>query len=1418
MLNFFRKTKGSVSLILILIMLPMMTYATMIVDGVRVTGVKNTVSGAGDLTMNAALSTYDMALKNAYGMFAMCNNMDELQDAMTEYFTSTMAGTEANAAAENDYLRVEAEKVVGNLFNNLSNNGEFNTEEFMNYLSCEVNSISVSGNSMGNLANPLIMKNQILDYAKYQAPLSFVADIGEKLKMFSGTEKQTDAVNKKIEYTEKLNSMGTTAQDAMNAIRAYNQAVMKLDGTLGHNTGNLNDAKLQEIYSHLNNATSSLTYYRNLGKLWGADGIRSVSEPADPKMASYQMQTGENGEYQTVIKDNNQAGIDVTIPAEMVNSFNTKITIGKEQEKFVYEYAGTSNYTRLLTHKADYDTALGNLNLTPADISSYSKFLDELDTVRAALNNINAPEYSKECIVSMYNFMHSYKNEDIQKNIEISQKILLLKDERKAYQKTLNDLISYITDTNKKTYAAIALLDVDQRQAEIDKLQSDDQKKAYYVYQANWDLLQKFLTDNFPTCKLQDTGSGNTLQIQVSNSPKIEDDYYTDGSNTDLDSKTGNNNVGENINSFESKCRNSCQSYATDANNNLQSAYNVLKDFKEELGVVKTSVGAVSTNLTALQKSAKTVVDSRDSWNTAINDVNDGSTKNSMQADCDAEKEKIKTDEMNGLITLANAQKDAYEKLWNYLDGFTYYGKKVITDSDAITASELVTVDYAGGVTGVFAGSDSSISHETLNQTNVSAKSASLMSAHYKTGSGNISELVRNASDPTQHTLFNQFGFLDANEMKQCCGGNFTDEVYNKYLPYNYFMNGSDSAKNFYVKLITMTQVVAQKPLKASDGSEVKVTDKLTDVQSMSSGGNGEASCDINGFPNGEGEKIDTQEIKTMDGSGIKTEKGTVTDKGGITDNKNSQNTNFFTEIGKLVSSDNGSGFASNVIEKCMVEEYITNMFSCLTTNFDDGAEATTKECAWGTDMDYQNLALSSDNNAVYRAEQEYIVWGGNTPQDAVNKNTTTIYLVRFALNLIAAFTIGSVQQMANTIASTIAAACPFAIPLVQVLITIILAAAESAFDLHQLKQGKDVTVFKGEKTWTCSLNGLINFAKDQADTLISKGTDKATDFISNLAAEKIDDLSNNLQKYIDEQVDNAFSAVKTQVMERVKEMITNDMLNNAAKLSEDAGNYMQNLKSNLKGNVNQILGQIENDLAASTSNTLVQQAEQKAIQYIKQNLVDTFVTSITSELNFDAMANYAENVSKIQSKVEEKISDFFDDNVKAIKAPIETFIQQKSQALSNEVDRVVQEGGDKFSQAAKDKLSGMFQKLEGIEDTKKTDPKDASSGFTLNYKQYTKLFCLIQLVGHEEDVIKRIGNVVSWNMVKQRNDSDKYSDLQKCYTLVEIDADVTMKTIFSYDVTANSGREEEGLYSGLAPLWASNGETKLHYHSVLGY
>lgn len=101
-----KKIQGSISLLLVIILLPMMTFSAIIVDMSRVNMARQMLSSAGDLTMNTALANYDTILKDVYGLFAMSQQkgMDNkaLGEALNTYFAKTLSSYGVVSEEESD--------------------------------------------------------------------------------------------------------------------------------------------------------------------------------------------------------------------------------------------------------------------------------------------------------------------------------------------------------------------------------------------------------------------------------------------------------------------------------------------------------------------------------------------------------------------------------------------------------------------------------------------------------------------------------------------------------------------------------------------------------------------------------------------------------------------------------------------------------------------------------------------------------------------------------------------------------------------------------------------------------------------------------------------------------------------------------------------------------------------------------------------------------------------------------------------------------------------------------------------------------------------------------------------------------------------------------------------------------------------
>ena len=73
MIKFFSKTKGVVSVFLVIILVPMMVISALFVDASRVQLAGSVATSAGDLALNTALTDYDSLLspKSLIGNFIL---------------------------------------------------------------------------------------------------------------------------------------------------------------------------------------------------------------------------------------------------------------------------------------------------------------------------------------------------------------------------------------------------------------------------------------------------------------------------------------------------------------------------------------------------------------------------------------------------------------------------------------------------------------------------------------------------------------------------------------------------------------------------------------------------------------------------------------------------------------------------------------------------------------------------------------------------------------------------------------------------------------------------------------------------------------------------------------------------------------------------------------------------------------------------------------------------------------------------------------------------------------------------------------------------------------------------------------------------------------------------------------------------
>lgn len=180
MFHFCLKNKGTISVFLTLILIPTFVFGGIMIDGSRILGAKNIVSGAGDLALNGALSNYYDELNNVYGMLAMADTAEEVSSTVQDFFETSLnaAGvTQENFNKALVYLELTSDFSVSNL----PGSEIFQTEP---------------------------IKKEILEYMKYRAPVTLLQrNILGKLGDLNNIEELRDAADKEIKFEKSLNDM-----------------------------------------------------------------------------------------------------------------------------------------------------------------------------------------------------------------------------------------------------------------------------------------------------------------------------------------------------------------------------------------------------------------------------------------------------------------------------------------------------------------------------------------------------------------------------------------------------------------------------------------------------------------------------------------------------------------------------------------------------------------------------------------------------------------------------------------------------------------------------------------------------------------------------------------------------------------------------------------------------------------------------------------------------------------------------------------------------------------------------------------------------------------------------------------------------------------------------------------------------------
>lgn len=483
------------------------------------------------------------------------------------------------------------------------------------------------------------------------------------------------------------------------------------------------------------------------------------------------------------------------------------------------------------------------------------------------------------------------------------------------------------------------------------------------------------------------------------------------------------------------------------------------------------------------------------------------------------------------------------------------------------------------------------------------------------------------------------------------------------------------------------------------------------------------------------------------------------------------------------------------------VEEYLTEMFSCyMNTAKKDDKYIISQKAMNGIDM---------TSNKFFGSEVEYILWGNENAQSNLNYTKALIFGIRFALNSIYAFTSSDTRTPALTAATAIAGWTGFGVPIVQTIILLAWGMAESFYDVDLIcNKGESVALYKTKDTWFLGYGGIKSTLAKAASEIAGKVIDDVFEKIEDIAVDAsgkvVDNVESNITEYADKTITGVYESVQGALSTPIEQLAlqvagTADSLN-LDQISEKVKNLLESLKTNGSGLVNECINKAIDGLIQkyeSSISSKLYEIYQKAQD--KNNTVDTI-----NELLYGKPNDSGENEGGLMNDLKNNIRSIIKDKV-----------DEYSSKFKSEIEKKIKEGGNKVKENLKESINDF---TSGIGGGSEGNGKSVSSGkgFTLNYKEYLKIFVMLHMVissSNKDAMITRAAKLMQVN-VSQKDNS---FNIGNAYTVIKASAGVNVKTtFFSVPVTTvdSSGNMSVELdYSNIGTGWQ-----KVKYQSVIGY
>lgn len=770
----------------------------------------------------------------------------------------------------------------------------------------------------------------------------------------------------------------------------------------------------------------------------------------------------------------------------------------------------------------------------------------------------------------------------------------------------------------------------------------------------------------------------------------------------------------------------------------LTKQYTKIKDVNDWAAGLKKVSDQVIKDLNKLLKSGEELDALAKTWEGKIGDMNDSDIKTGMQTEHDSKSQAVDPEKVKKTIDLVTHAQTYAKEIKEELETIQYIGYNIVRNGGEMNEGDVLT--KLNGSMNLQNPLPAFPPAECLNTNSVKG-----LQNDYHVNQGYYKPLIEDQTNRIYNVKKQ-----GKNEGKELPAYLYIkeDEVY-KFLKRMVMSGKSDSAKKDEANKKKESFSEA-----ASEKVEVKLPElpgSVPDVMNAGGGVSGNTSGNMN---TGGSNKDVSKSLKE-------------------TTKKPLLDFNFSALEDVLISGR----------DKLYLMTYASTMFSCYTTNLKDKKEIQ------GLESSLTNVAFTSDNNQLYRAEQEYILWG-SSPENNVLYTKASIFGIRLLLNLGYAYT-GDPELKTDTylMAAAIAGWTGFGIPIVQKVLLAVAAAAETTYDMKKLLEGESVPFYKTTGTWVFKFRSLGEMTVEQMmGSVVESASEKLYKELNSLTEETAKTFEGVMNEYIKEITKSARDTCINAVISPIQEVI----LQCLSHIENETGRYKEEVESK----INDCFANIRSAFESEGDNGILQQAKLAGINFVEEQYKAKLIKCIIDISQVEDLSSSAQELENMVKKFFTVISD---DVTSLISEKISGSDAVKS--MKDEVNNLLDDVNAKTQEKINNCLNEFLEKMGGTStpfgNSSASGFNNVSAGtFTMNYKDYLMVFMVIRFATNnmEAKAIAHMGNLIQANAAGNPQSAYYVNNdfkLGNSYAMIQLDAKAEIKPSFINLPRFNGNRDE---------------------------